>query len=99
MPRLLPCARGIFRSDYVIAALGMPHPFFPATILAPVKLLCVENTHNIGGGSIWPLQQMDAVAATARAHGLAVHLDGARLWHASAKNRQKLIPQALTSGM
>jgi threonine aldolase len=50
-----------------------------------VKLLCVENTHNIGGGSIWPLQQMEAAAATARKHGLAVHLDGARLWHASAK--------------
>ncbi|MBV9082701.1 MAG: aminotransferase class I/II-fold pyridoxal phosphate-dependent enzyme [Acidobacteriaceae bacterium] len=85
LPRLLPGVRGIFTPEDVIAALGMPHPFFPATIPAPVKLLCVENTHNIGGGSIWPLEQMEAVAEVARGHGLAVHLDGARLWHASAK--------------
>lgn len=85
LPRLLPGVRGIFTPDDVVAALGLPHPFFPATIPAPVKLLCVENTHNIGGGSIWPLEQIAAVAAAARAHGLAVHLDGARLWHASAK--------------
>jgi len=50
-----------------------------------VKLIFVENTHNIGGGSIWPLRQMEDVAATARRYGLAVHLDGARLWHAFAK--------------
>ena len=85
LPRLLPGVRGIFSPEDVVAALGTPHPFFPATIPAPVKLLCVENTHNIGGGSIWPLHQMQAVAATAAKRGIAVHLDGARLWHASAK--------------
>jgi threonine aldolase len=85
LPRLLPGIRGIFSAEDVVAALGMPHPFFPTTILAPVKLLCVENTHNIGGGSIWPLKQMEAVAATAHRYGISVHLDGARLWHASAK--------------
>jgi hypothetical protein len=85
LPRLLPGVRGIFGPDDVVAALGMPHPFFPTTIPAPVRLLCVENTHNIGGGSIWPLEQMEAVVATARKHGIAAHLDGARLWHASAK--------------
>jgi threonine aldolase len=58
---------------------------FSATLPAPVKLLCVENTHNVGGGSIWPLEQIEVVASTARTHGLAVHLDGARLWHAAAK--------------
>ena len=85
LPRLLPGVRGIFTPDDVVAALGMPHPFSTATIPAPVKLLCVENTHNIGGGSTWPLEQLESVAATARKHGIAVHLDGARLWHASAK--------------
>jgi threonine aldolase len=91
LPRLLPGVRGIFSPEDVIGALGMPHPFFPTTIPAPVKLLCVENTHNIGGGSIWPLEQMEAVATAARRHGLAVHLDGARLWHATAKTG---IPEA-----
>ncbi len=91
LPRLLPGVRGIFSPEDVVAALGTPHPFFPATIPSPVKLLCVENTHNIGGGSIWALEQMEAVAATARKHGISVHLDGARLWHASAKTG---IPEA-----
>jgi threonine aldolase len=44
--------------------------------------VAIENTHNRGGGSIWPLRQMQEVAALARAEGLAVHLDGARLWNA-----------------
>ncbi|OFW57523.1 MAG: threonine aldolase [Actinobacteria bacterium RBG_16_64_13] len=42
----------------------------------------MENTHNRCGGTVWPLEQMEAVAAVARAHGLGVHLDGARLWNA-----------------
>jgi threonine aldolase len=84
LPRLLPGARGIFTPDHIEAALGRPHPFVPATIPAPARLLCVENTHNIGGGSIWPLEELQAVAAAARAHDLRLHLDGARLWHASA---------------
>jgi threonine aldolase len=84
LPRLLPGVRGIFKPSDVEAALGSPHPFFPATISAPVKLLCLENTHNIGGGSIWPLYQLQAVCAVGRARGLKLHLDGARLWHATA---------------
>jgi len=39
----------------------------------------LENTHNLGGGSIYPLDRLDAVTAAARQAGLAVHLDGARL--------------------
>jgi threonine aldolase len=42
----------------------------------------LENTHNRGGGAVWPLAQMRAVAETAHGAGLAVHLDGARLWNA-----------------
>jgi len=84
LPRLLPGVRGVFTSEDVEAAIGSAHPFFPATIPAPAKLLCLENTHNVGGGSIWPIEQLMAVTATARTRGLALHLDGARLWHASA---------------
>ncbi|WP_144150345.1 threonine aldolase family protein [Paraburkholderia sp. BCC1885] len=84
LPRLLPGIRGIFGPDDVDAALGRPHPFFPATIPAPNRLLCIENTHNIGGGSIWPLEKLEAVCRTARTHQLRLHLDGARLWHATA---------------
>src|SRR4029077_19688980 len=50
---------------------------------AHVKLVCVENTHNRHGGAIVPLPALAAVAAAARARGVRVHLDGARLWNAS----------------
>lgn len=50
---------------------------------ARLSLLCVENTHNRAGGAIVPLPQMQALATAARARGVRVHLDGARLWNAS----------------
>jgi threonine aldolase len=46
-------------------------------------LLCLENTHNVAGGRIFPLEQFAAVAAEARSLGLKVHLDGARLFNAA----------------
>lgn len=83
LPRLLPSARGIFAAADVEAAIGVPHRFVPPTIKAPPTLLCLENTHNIGGGSIWPIETLSAVVDAGRRHRLALHLDGARLWHAS----------------
>jgi threonine aldolase len=50
--------------------------------IAPTRILCLENTHNGGGGKIWPLELVREVVAEARRHGLAVHLDGARLMNA-----------------
>jgi threonine aldolase len=49
----------------------------------PPALLCLENTHHRSGGSLVPLAALEAAAAAARAHGLRVHLDGARLWNAA----------------
>jgi threonine aldolase len=51
---------------------------------ARLALICLENTHNRAGGAIVPLAALRALADTAHAHGLRVHLDGARLWNASA---------------
>lgn len=48
------------------------------------RLLVIENTHNRGGGTVWPLEQVERVAAKGRELGLRVHLDGARLWNACA---------------
>jgi threonine aldolase len=76
--------RGVFGPDEVDAAVGVPHPFKPTTLSPPARLLCVENTHNAGGGTVWPLEQIRAVCKAGRRHGLALHLDGARLWHATA---------------
>jgi len=51
--------------------------------LPRTRLVSVENTHNRGGGRVWPRAAVVAVAARARARGLALHLDGARIWNAS----------------
>jgi threonine aldolase len=47
------------------------------------RLVCLENTHNRGGGRVYPLARVRAVSAWAHAHGLIMHLDGARLWNAA----------------
>ncbi len=52
--------------------------------LPRVSLLCWENTHNVSGGTVVPLDVMRAGSAAARDLDLAVHLDGARLWNAAA---------------
>ncbi|WP_375485377.1 threonine aldolase family protein [uncultured Jatrophihabitans sp.] len=44
--------------------------------------IAVENTHNFGGGTAQPADRLAAVQQLARAHGLGLHLDGARLWNA-----------------
>jgi len=46
------------------------------------RLVCLENTHNRGGGRVHPIQDVAAVATWARSNGLAMHLDGARLMNA-----------------
>ena len=70
--------RGIFEPDDLLEALRPANIHFPTT-----RLVCLEHTHNRGGGSIWPMQTLTAVARTARQHKLKLHLDGARLWNAS----------------
>ena len=46
------------------------------------RLVCLENTHNRGGGRVQPIGQVAAISAWARGQGLAMHLDGARLFNA-----------------
>lgn len=78
MCRCLRGQRGIFTADDLRMAVRPPDQHFPRA-----RLVCVENTHNRGGGSVWPLDTFTAVAAAARAGELRLHLDGARLWNAS----------------
>jgi len=51
---------------------------------APTRLVCVENTHNRGGGVVWAQRDVAEIAAFARTHEIALHLDGARLCNAAA---------------
>ena len=83
MTRGLPGIHGIFTADDVHAAIPVKHEFTPGTLAPPARLLCVENTHNGGGGTVWPLEQIASVCKAGRHHGLRLHLDGARLWHAA----------------
>jgi len=49
-----------------------------------VDVLSLENTHQVGGGTPWPIEEFRAVIAEARTRGVPVYLDGARLFNASA---------------
>lgn len=50
--------------------------------LVRTRMVSLENTHNRGGGRVYPLEKIKAISAWARKHGLVMHLDGARLWNA-----------------
>ena len=70
--------RGIFTAEAVRAVLRSGQTDHDPR----QKAVAIENTHNRGGGTIWPLAQMETVADVAHGAGLAVHLDGARIWNA-----------------
>jgi threonine aldolase len=75
--RLLQGVRGIFSAEEITQNINSDDVHFPRT-----SLLVVENTVNKGGGICWNETQLDSVSETGKSHGLAVHLDGARLWNA-----------------
>ena len=72
--------RGLLSAGQVLAAIRPLNDHLPRT-----RLLTLENTHNRGGGRVWPIDRFSAVVDAARRGGLAVHLDGARLFNASVR--------------
>jgi threonine aldolase len=70
--------RGILDASQVEEAIRPADHHFPVT-----RLVCLENTHNRGGGSIYPVEKMAEIFRLAKSKGLLAHLDGARLWNAS----------------
>jgi threonine aldolase len=72
-------SRGQLTADVVAAALR-PDPY---KVLA-VDLLTLENTHQVGGGSVMPVEEMRAIRKVANDAGLPVYLDGARIFNACA---------------
>lgn len=52
--------------------------------LSRTSLICAENTHNMAGGKVMPLEVLAGLRELADEHGLPLHLDGARLWNAAA---------------
>ncbi len=71
--------RGIFTAEDLVNVLRPYNPHFPHT-----RLVCLENTHNRGGGRIFPLEHVRAIAQVCRERNLRLHMDGARLWNACA---------------
>ena len=74
----LPGARGMFAPDALRAAINAQ----PSRYDMPQTLVEVEQTANFGGGAVWAMDELDAVAGIAHAHGIATHMDGARLMNA-----------------
>ena len=74
--------RGVFTPAELEAAMdrvvAVPVPYGQ-----PVGLVCVEQTHNFGGGAVWKREELAAVGACARSRGVPLHMDGARLMNAS----------------
>lgn len=71
--------RGIMTVEQVEAAIR-PNDAHSIT----TALICIENTHNAGGGTIYPLSTIEKIRALAVRHGIPMHLDGARLFNAVA---------------
>jgi threonine aldolase len=51
--------------------------------IAPTTLICLENTHNRAGGTIYPLEEIKKIRKASKSLGIKMHLDGARLWNAT----------------
>jgi threonine aldolase len=77
---------GLFTADDFHAAFKAPgHIVFP-----PTTLVTIENTHNRGGGVVFPQGEVEAICSAARALGVASYLDGARLFNAAAASGSSL---------
>ena len=75
---LLAGDRGRFGPEATAEALAPGHIYRPWP-----RLVCLEQTHNFGGGTVWPLRQYRAVCDVAARAGVAAHTDGARLFNAT----------------
>lgn len=73
----VPGRQGLMTAEQVEAAI---RPKDPHSIQS--ALVCIENTHNAGGGTVYPLSLIQAIRTVVSAHGLPMHLDGARLFNA-----------------
>ena len=71
-------SRGHFTVDNISGMLTPGSQYAPRT-----TLLCLEQTHNFAGGTVWPVEQYEAVADFAHSRSVAVHTDGARLFNAA----------------
>jgi threonine aldolase len=80
MPMLVQSHNGMLDSGEVKTAIRKKNLHYPIP-----RLLCLENTHNRSGGRVMPLSLHQELCRIAHEHGMAVHLDGARIFNAAIK--------------
>lgn len=73
----IPGKHGVITADQIPGAIRSPVYYNSKT-----RLICLENTHNRAGGTVYPLDEIQRISALARNRGISMHLDGARLWNA-----------------
>jgi threonine aldolase len=78
VPRLVAGHMGVMTPQDLEAVLRPPNIHFP-----PTSLICIENTHNRAGGTVWSPPQIKALCDFAKTRGLNVHMDGARIFNAA----------------
>ena len=76
--KLVDGERGMMKAEQVLEAINPPD-FYHSPL---TSLVCVENTTNKGGGACWDFGELQKIRKICDEHGLAYHLDGARLWNA-----------------
>lgn len=78
LPRPVRGHRGVMAPEQIEGAL-----LSDEVLHARNRLICVENTHNVAGGTCWTVEQMRAVRTVADEHDMALHVDGARIFNAA----------------
>jgi threonine aldolase len=76
--RPIPGHWGVLEPDAIAAAVRPTFDTFPRT-----KVIALENTHNLAGGTVYPIDDIRAVRKVADEYGLRIHMDGARIFNAS----------------
>ena len=92
MPRMADAPGGHLTPEHVRAATA-PRAYYKSD----VSLVVLENTHNLGGGTVQRVEEVQAVVAAARECGFRVHVDGARIWNAAVA--LGVPPAALVKGV
>ena len=76
--RAIPTARGILSWNEIKPLVKPVNPYS-----APTGMIAIENTHNMAGGTVYPIDTIHEICEGARERGLKVHMDGARIFNAS----------------
>ena len=69
---------GIMKTEDIVHAIRPGAYYFPKT-----ALVCIENTHNRAGGTIYPVGFIKDISDALHQRGIRLHIDGARIWNAS----------------